>query len=143
VASLRGGRLAALEPIPSSDINGRDVGRRISQARYEAGWMTQKTLAELLCVCKRSVQAYEAGRTIPYRHLHRLGQIFERPSSWFLYGDQPGDDGSSAVDGDDEIVRRLGAQTSVLEALTVEMREMRRTLNALNSRFAKDAELLS
>jgi transcriptional regulator with XRE-family HTH domain len=133
----------ALEPIRSSDIDGRDVGRRIAQARYQAGWMTQKTLAELLCVCKRSVQAYEAGRTIPYRHLHRLGQIFERPSSWFLYGDQPEDDRSSAVDSDDGIVKRLEAQTNILRALTVEMREMRKTLNALTSCFAEDAELLS
>jgi transcriptional regulator with XRE-family HTH domain len=133
----------ALEPIRSSDIDGRDVGRRIAQARYQAGWMTQKTLAELLCVCKRSVQAYEAGRTIPYRHLHRLGQIFERPSSWFLYGDQPEEDRSSAVDSDGEIVKRLEAQTSILRALTVEMREMRKTLNALISRYAEDAELSS
>jgi transcriptional regulator with XRE-family HTH domain len=134
--------LAALEPIRSLDIDGRDVGRRIAQARYEAGWMTQKTLAELLCVCKRSVQAYEAGRTIPYRHLHRLGEIFERPTSWFLYGDQPADDHSSAVDRDDEIAKRLDAQTSVLKALTVQMREVRKTLDTLSSRFAEqDAEL--
>jgi hypothetical protein len=136
--------LAALEPIRSPDIDGRDVGRRIAQARYEAGWMTQKTLAELLCVCKRSVQAYEAGRTIPYRHIHRLGQIFERPSSWFLYGDQPEDDPSSAVDRDAEIIKRLEAQTSVLKALTIQIREVRNTLNTLNSRFAElDAELPS
>lgn len=136
--------MAAPEVIRSPDIDGRDVGRRIAQARYEAGWMTQKTLAELLCVCKRSVQAYEAGRTIPYRHLHRLGEIFERPTSWFLYGDQPADDDSSAVDRDDEIVMRLDAQTSVLKALTVQMREVRKTLNTLSSRFAEqDAELLN
>ena len=106
--------------------------------------MTQKTLAELLCVCKRSVQAYEAGRTIPYRHLHRLGQIFERPSSWFLYGDEPGEDRSPGGDRDDEIVKRLEAQTRVLKALAVQIREVRKSLNALSSRFAElDAELPS
>ena len=99
--------------------------------------MTQKTLAELLCVCKRSVQAYEAGRTIPYRHLQRLGQIFERPSSWFLYGDGPTDDGASVADRDDELVRRLEAQTHVLKALAVQVREVRNTLDALGARFAE------
>ena len=98
--------------------------------------MTQKTLAELLCVCKRSVQAYEAGRTIPYRHLHRLAEIFERPSSWFLYGDQPTEEASAGGDHDDEIVKRLDAQTHVLKAVAVQMREVRSTLDALGSRLA-------
>ena len=98
--------------------------------------MTQKTLAELLCVCKRSVQAYEAGKTIPYRHLDRLGQIFERPSSWFLYGDQSTEATPPSDDRDGEIVRRLEAQTRVLKALTVQVREVRRTLTALNARFS-------
>jgi transcriptional regulator with XRE-family HTH domain len=98
--------------------------------------MTQKTLAELLCVCKRSVQAYEAGATIPYRHLHRLADIFERPASWFLYGDGPAEDGSAVVDRDNEIIRRLDAQTRVLKALTTQIHEVRNTLAALDARFA-------
>jgi transcriptional regulator with XRE-family HTH domain len=127
--------LATVEPIRSAEIDGRDVGRRIARARHEAGWMTQKTLAELLCVCMRSVQAYEAGRTIPYRHLHRLAEIFEKPSSWFLDGERPAEEGSSGVDPEDEIARRLEAQTRVLRALTLQIREMGSTLNALSSRF--------
>jgi transcriptional regulator with XRE-family HTH domain len=99
--------------------------------------MTQKTLAELLCVCKRSVQAYEAGRTIPYRHLHRLGQIFERPPAWFLYGDEPTETGSSSGDRDDEVVKRLEAQTRVLKALIAEIRDVGNTVNALSARFAE------
>jgi transcriptional regulator with XRE-family HTH domain len=133
--------LAELQSIRSPEIDARGVGRRIARARYEAGWMTQKTLAELLCVCKRSVQAYEAGRTIPYRHLHRLGQIFERPPSWFLYGDEPVEDGSSPADRDSEIVKRLDAQTRVLKALTVQVREVRSTLTALNGRLSALDEL--
>jgi transcriptional regulator with XRE-family HTH domain len=129
--------LAAVEAEHPPEVDGRAVGRRIARARYEAGWMTQKTLAELLCVCKRSVQAYEAGRTIPYRHLQRLGQIFERPSSWFLYGDGPTDDGASVADRNDELVRRLEAQTHVLKALAVQVREVRNTLDALGARFAE------
>jgi transcriptional regulator with XRE-family HTH domain len=96
--------------------------------------MTQKTLAELLCVCKRSVQAYESGTTIPYRHLHRLAQIFERPSSWFLYGDEVTGTGAQAGDHDEEIVKQLDAQTRLLKALAVEVREVRDTLSALDSR---------
>jgi transcriptional regulator with XRE-family HTH domain len=122
--------LAEVEPIRSPDVDARHVGRRIAQARHEAGWMTQKTLAELLCVCKRSVQAYESGTTIPYRHLHRLAQIFERPSSWFLYGGQPTETTSPGGDPDDEIVKQLDAQTRVLKALSVQVREMRNMLNA-------------
>jgi transcriptional regulator with XRE-family HTH domain len=134
--------LAEVQPIRSPEIDARDVGQRIARARYEAGWMTQKTLAELLCVCKRSVQAYEAGRTIPYRHLHRLGQIFERPSSWFLYGDPPGEGSSLGGDGDDAIVERLEAQTRVLKAVAVQMREVRKMLAALDSRFSAPNNLL-
>jgi transcriptional regulator with XRE-family HTH domain len=128
--------LAAPEPIRSAEVDGREVGRRIARARYEAGWMTQKTLAELLCVCKRSVQAYEAGTTIPFRHLHRLADIFERPASWFLYGDEPSEDSSAVADRDDEIVKRLDAQTRVLKALTTQIREVRSTLAALDARLA-------
>jgi transcriptional regulator with XRE-family HTH domain len=97
--------------------------------------MTQKTLAELLCVCKRSVQAYEAGRTIPYRHLHRLADIFERPASWFLYGEEPADDSSTVAGRDNEIIERLDAQTHVLRALTTQIREVRSALAALDARL--------
>ena len=97
--------------------------------------MTQETLAELLCVCKRSVQSYEAGTTIPYRHLQRLAEIFERSPSWFLYGDQSTNQTSSLGDLDGEVVKRLEAQTRALKALAVQMREVRSTLNALSSRF--------
>jgi hypothetical protein len=97
--------------------------------------MTQKTLAELLCVCLRSVQAYEAGRTIPYRHLHRLAEIFEKPSSWFLDGERATEEDASQVDHEAQIVKRLEDQTRVLKALAVQIRAMRRTLNALSSRF--------
>jgi hypothetical protein len=99
--------------------------------------MTQKTLAELLCVCKRSVQAYEAGTTIPYRHLHRLADIFERPASWFLYGEEPAGDGPAGAERDEEIIKRLDAQTRVLRALTTQIREVRTVLAALDARFAK------
>src|SRR5919198_2114497 len=132
------GALAAVEAEHPPEVDGRAVGRRIARARYEAGWMTQKTLAELLCVCKRSVQAYEAGTTIPYRHLHRLADIFERPASWFLYGEEPAEGEAAAADREEEIIKRLDAQTKFLKALTVQTRAARRTLETLSPRFALD-----
>jgi transcriptional regulator with XRE-family HTH domain len=130
--------LTAIEAKRSRDVDGRALGRRIARARHEAGWMTQKTLAELLCVCKRSVQAYESGATIPYRHLDRLAKIFERPASWFLYGEEPAEGEAAAADREEEIIKRLDAQTEVLKALTVQTRAARRTLETLSSRFALD-----
>ena len=91
--------------------------------------MTQKTLAELLCVCKRSVQSYEAGKTVPYRHLHRLAEIFERPASWFLYGAPEEADSVDARDRDAEFLSRLDAQTRALTMLAAEVRAIRAQLS--------------
>jgi len=90
--------------------------------------MTQETLAELLCVCRRSVQAYESGRRVPYRHVHRLAEIFERPASWFLHGDN-GEDGA-APEPDDEVMRRLDAQAKALARLVLEVAALRRSLDS-------------
>lgn len=65
----------------------REIGARIAQCRRESGGMTQEELAETLNVSKRSVQDYEAGVTIPYKHFARLEQVFGRSLSWFLHGE--------------------------------------------------------
>lgn len=65
-----------------------EIGERIAQARHETGGMTQDQLADLLNVSTRSVQAYEAGETIPWKYMRTLEEIFKRPMAWFLYGDQ-------------------------------------------------------
>jgi transcriptional regulator with XRE-family HTH domain len=106
-------------------VDAAAVGRRIVQARRESGGMTQETLAELLCVCKRSVQAYEAGQRIPYRHLPRLAAVFDRPAGWFLHGDEP----AAPQDGDDEIFRRLDLHAQLLKKLVVELTAIRLTLD--------------
>jgi transcriptional regulator with XRE-family HTH domain len=62
------------------------IGPRIAQARREAG-MTQAQLADELGVTTRSLQGYEAGKVIPYRHLHRLAEATGRTREWFLRGD--------------------------------------------------------
>lgn len=50
--------------------------------------MTQTQLADLLDVSARSVQDYERGITVPWRHFQRLEQIFpNRSLRWFLHGE--------------------------------------------------------
>jgi PAS domain S-box-containing protein len=64
-----------------------ETGARLAQARKQAG-LTQKALAERLGVTRRSIQGYEAGTVVPYKHLERLGGILDRTPSWFLGGEQ-------------------------------------------------------
>jgi transcriptional regulator with XRE-family HTH domain len=71
------------------------IGRRIAQARREAG-LTQEELARLIGVTTRSIQGYEAGNVIPFRHLRKLEEAAEKPRGWLLYGDA----GDSANVGD-------------------------------------------
>jgi predicted transcriptional regulator len=113
-------------------VDTRAVGRRIAQARHESGRMSQQTLAELLCVCRRSVQSYEAGKRVPYRHLHRLEEIFERPPSWFLYGEGE-ETAPREAEPDTELTDRLELQTRALAALAGEVKAMRAALEAVAS----------
>jgi transcriptional regulator with XRE-family HTH domain len=61
----------------------RRVGTRIATARREAG-MTQRQLARELGVTTRSIQNYEAGAVIPYRHLRRIETLTRRRPGWLL-----------------------------------------------------------
>lgn len=63
-----------------------EIGARIAQARKERG-LTQEELAGMSSFSKRSLQDYETGVTIPYRHLQELGRLLHRPTEWFLYGE--------------------------------------------------------
>ena len=36
---------------------------------------------------KRSLQDYESGDTIPYRHFAELGRLLGRQPEWFLHGE--------------------------------------------------------
>jgi transcriptional regulator with XRE-family HTH domain len=64
------------------------IGKRIRQARNERGGMTQDELAAMALISKRALQEYEAGVRIPYRHLPEFSRILNRPTEWFLYGDE-------------------------------------------------------
>ena len=50
------------------------IGSRIRQARQEAG-LTQQELAGLLGITTRSIQNYESGAIVPYRHLGHIELI--------------------------------------------------------------------
>lgn len=76
-----------------SQFEAQAIGERIAKARKEAG-LTQEEMAELASFSKRSLQDYEAGITIPYRHMREIGAITKKPVEWFLYGAEdptPGD----------------------------------------------------
>lgn len=62
------------------------IGTRIAQARREAG-LTQEELADLVGVSTRSLQSYEAGNVVPYKHIRKLAKVLKRQVEWFLHGD--------------------------------------------------------
>lgn len=64
----------------------QDIGARIATARKEAG-LTQEELADLVQVSTRSLQGYEAGDVVPYRHINKLGEVLQRPVGWILHGE--------------------------------------------------------
>jgi transcriptional regulator with XRE-family HTH domain len=102
----------------------KEIGERIAQARKESGGMTQDELAELLNVSKRSVQDYEAGTTVPWKHFQMLEEVFKRPLGWFLHGEPDSElpEGlaqqlADAMDGLAEVVARFESIAGRLEAL--------------------------
>ena len=72
------------------------VGARIAQVRRERG-LTQRELAGGLGVTVRSLQSYEAGQVLPYRHLPRLAALLHRPPAWFLQGRTSGTEEREAL----------------------------------------------
>ena len=66
-----------------------DVGRRIAEARRESG-MTQADLAAALQVTVRSIQNYESGVSVPYRHLRTIESLTHKRPGWTLDGDGDG-----------------------------------------------------
>ena len=71
------------------DLDRRSVGMRIAQARRESG-MTQNELAAALDVTVRSIQNYESGVSVPYRHLRTIESLTHKRPGWILDGDGDG-----------------------------------------------------
>ena len=63
------------------------VGRRVAEARRRAG-LTQRELADGLGVTVRSVQLYESGSVIPYKHLRRIELLTQTRPGWILGEDK-------------------------------------------------------
>lgn len=59
------------------------VGERIAAARLDAK-LSQRTLAAELHVSVRTLQNYEAGKFVPYRHLDGLSRLLRRNPAWLL-----------------------------------------------------------
>ena len=73
--------------VKTDPAKAKEIGRRIIQARQEAGGMTQRELGELIGVSERSIAAYEAGDVTPYRFLRKLEEVLGRSAAWILHGD--------------------------------------------------------
>lgn len=69
-----------------SVFQAQDIGGRIRQARHETG-LTQEELADLVGVSTRSLQGYEGGDVVPYRHMGRIAEITTRSVAWLLHGE--------------------------------------------------------
>lgn len=95
------------------------IGARIARARDEAG-LTQEELSEMASFSKRSLQDYEAGNTIPYRHMREISALLARDVQWFLHGEpEQGEDVVERLD-------RVGSRLEALEALVRESVELTR-----------------
>ena len=94
-----------------------EIGKRIAEARHEAGGMTQQELGELVGVSVRSIAAWELGDVIPYRHLKELERATGVDAAWLLHGEESTDLRDRQLEEIsrklDEILRRLdGGETA-------------------------------
>ena len=115
------------------------VGRRIAQARKEAGITTQEELGDLLGVSRRSIQFYEEGKTVPYRHFRTLEALTGKGIGWFLYG-QEGERTSSSEWRElrdllsarhEAVLSKLDVQDERLRALIAQVADLGRRLERL------------
>ena len=106
-------------------FDSRAIGSRIAQARREAGGMLQEELAELLDVSKRSVQDYEAGVRIPWKHFQQLEVIFKRSLEWFLHGDEAAEPSPSEPSSGNQaaMISQLARIEAALEALVAQLEQ--------------------
>ena len=108
----------------------KEIGQRIAEARTLAG-LTQEQVAEMASFSKRSLQDYEAGVTIPYKHMREISRLLGREVEWFLHGEEP-------IAGD-----RLSAfeekVTSALEGVTTAVEELTARVDQLSEQGAHPA----
>lgn len=100
----------------------KEIGRRIAEARTLAG-LTQEQVAEMASFSKRSLQDYEAGVTIPYKHMRELSRLLGREVDWFLRGSEPPDDDRLEA-LETKVDSRFGQMTEILERLETRLDEL-------------------
>lgn len=100
----------------------KEIGRRIAEARTLAG-LTQEDLAEMASFSKRSLQDYETGKTIPYKHMREISQLLGREVEWFLHGSEPIQD--------DRLEALEARVTSALEGVTAALEDLAGRVNEL------------
>jgi transcriptional regulator with XRE-family HTH domain len=99
-----------------------EIGARIRQARLERG-MTQEDLAALMPFSSRSLQDYEAGLTIPFKHFRELAKALGKPPMWFLYGNDDPEAVETARFSD--VLTRIAAVERQLEEALSLLRDLR------------------
>lgn len=87
--SIRCGQVPRKDLRPGVAFSGVEAdgltGKRLAAARLDAH-LSQRALAAELRVSVRTLQNYEAGRFVPYRHLDALSRLLGRSPAWLLYG---------------------------------------------------------
>ena len=98
-----------------SQLQAREIGARLKQKRMERGF-TQEQLAAMASFSARSLQDYENGVTIPYKHFTELGRLLDTKPEWFLYGAEPSDQDDRISDLRGEVAEIREMLERVLEA---------------------------
>lgn len=97
-----------------SQLQAREIGGRIKRKRIERG-MTQEELAAMASFSARSLQDYENGVTIPYRHFREIGRLLDATPEWLMYGrEEP--------EGEDQPVQE--SARDLLEGIALSLAEM-------------------
>jgi transcriptional regulator with XRE-family HTH domain len=109
----------------------RRIGSRILVARREAG-LTQRELAELLGITTRSVQNYESGAVMPWRHLARIETLTRKRRGWLTQDDATGGSIDQTIADLLEVMEKhhaiLQDHLRVLRLNTERLREQREAL---------------
>ena len=96
------------------------TGKRMAAARKEVH-LSQRALAAKLGVSLRTLQNYEAGKFVPYRHLDALSRLLGRHPSGLLSGHEQQDV--------DQLVTRSRHQRDRLRTNLERLVELRRQLH--------------